>query len=329
MATPVLALTARRVLVLVLAVIAALAATTLLTPSSASAKIAPEARQGAVRGIDVSGHQHPEGRDINFAKVRRAGYTFAFIKATEGRTFVNEYATSDGRASVRAGLKTGFYHFARPSTSARTQARFFAEQVRRTGVKEPMLVLDLEANDGRSAAHVRAWTRNWLRSVEHLTGERPIIYSSASFWEGSVRAGRAFAHYPLWVAHYETRRPAIPEPWGAYSIWQHSATGRVPGVPGLADVNVSPRPVLNKLASDTVAGTAKAPAASGRASAPAVSRSGARPAVKAAPKKAAAKPAPKGAAATLLDGGTGHAPVPDFLTKVRPLPGTSFGSIVP
>ncbi|MFC6150792.1 MULTISPECIES: glycoside hydrolase family 25 protein [Mumia] len=309
MATPLLALAARRALVVLLALGVALGAAALALPSSASAatavhaaapaSIADEHRVGAARGIDVSGHQHPRNRAINFTKVRRAGFTYAFIKATEGRGFVNEWARADGRASARAGLATGFYHFARPSSSARRQAQHFLREVRRTGVRSPMLVLDLETTDGRSRAHLRAWSRTWLATVERATGERPILYTGPGFWKGSVAGSQAFSKYPLWVAHYETKSPTVPGPWRRYAIWQHSDSGRVAGVPGRVDVNVAPRAVAERLAPPqsalarvAAARTAKAkaartPAAAERSADASVSRGGERP--KAGPAEAKAK----------------------------------------
>ncbi|WP_370615979.1 glycoside hydrolase family 25 protein [Mumia sp. Pv 4-285] len=304
MATPVLALAARRALVALLVLGAALVAASIAHPASASAApaaasrvpagIADQHREGAVRGIDVSGHQHPRDRAINFAKVRRAGFTYAFIKATEGRGFVNEWATADGRASARAGLATGFYHFARPSSSARQQAQHFVREVRRTGVRSPMLVLDLETTDGRSRAHLRAWSRTWLVTVERATGERPILYTGPGFWKGSVAGSTAFSKYPLWVAHYETKHPTVPAPWRGYAIWQHSDSGRVAGVPGRVDVNVAPRAVAERLAPPhsalaRVAAARATKAATARSDDASVSRGGERPAAGAATSDKAAK----------------------------------------
>ncbi|MBW9209173.1 hypothetical protein KV100_05855 [Mumia sp. zg.B21] len=322
MATHVLALTTRRAITIALAVITVLGLTAFASPSTASAAIDDSARKQAVRGIDVSGHQHPRGRAINFRKVRKAGYGFAFVKATEGRGFVNEYAKVDGRASARAGLATGFYHFARPTSSARAQARHFVRQVRRTDVKAPMLVLDLEVSDGRSPAHIRAWTKTWLTTVERLSGQRPIIYTGPGFWSSNVGARRTFARYPLWVAHYGTRLPKVPSPWNKYAIWQHSSTGRVPGVPGRADVNIAPRKVLNALAAGETL--------PGRATAPPVSRSAKRPAAGTAKaparQPAAKKPAATKPAAKPLPDFVRMAPVPDFLSHVGPHLGITIPS---
>jgi lysozyme len=63
---------------------------------------------------------------------------------------------------------------------------------------------------------------------------RPILYSNHSFYQRHL-AGH-FDHYPLWLAHYEVQRPAMP-PKG-WIIWQHSDEGYVPGIRGVVDFNV-------------------------------------------------------------------------------------------
>lgn len=324
----------RRAGATVLAVGASLVGATLATSGQASAAQAPatvstaqvdtqvEAVQSGdkrggrlARGVDVSGHQHPKGRSVNFGKIRKAGYTYAFVKATEGRGFVNEYVKTDGRASERAGLATGFYHFARPGTPAVPQARHFVNQVRRTGVHKPMLVLDLEANDGRGPVYMRAWTKQWLRTVERMTGTRPILYTGPGFWKGSVADDPAFAKYPLWVAHYGTRRPTVPAPWRGYTIWQHTSTKRVPGIPGRADANVGSRSLAERLAPPKSHLGQSAKAAAAKRAEATTSRSGERPAAGGTSKSPAKDPKVTDARIEEASKGEAHekAPLPSGL----------------
>ncbi len=45
-----------------------------------------------------------------------------------------------------------------------------------------------------------------------------------------------FDDYPLWLAHYEVERPAMPA--NKWIIWQHSDEAYVPGIRGVVDFNV-------------------------------------------------------------------------------------------
>jgi len=60
------------------------------------------------------------------------------------------------------------------------------------------------------------------------------MYSNYTFYRHYL-AGH-FDDYPLWLAHYEVARPALPaERW---IIWQHSDEAYVPGIRGAVDFNV-------------------------------------------------------------------------------------------
>lgn len=190
-------------------------------------------------GIDVSGHQHPYGTSIDWAAAKRDGVKFAFIKATEGRTYTNPYLAQDWAATRSVGIYHGAYHFARPSIgSAAAQARHFVSKAglaNKPGDLPP--VLDLESSGGLGRTALRTWTATWLKTVQTLTGRRPIIYTGPSFWRNAMGNSTAFTAYPLWIAHYGVSRPSVPGGWSAWMFWQGSSTGSVSGIRGDVDMN--------------------------------------------------------------------------------------------
>jgi GH25 family lysozyme M1 (1,4-beta-N-acetylmuramidase) len=188
-------------------------------------------------GIDVSRWQH--GSQINWAKVKADGVTFAFIKATEGSFYTNSYYASDRRATKRVGIYRGAYHFARPSKgSAARQARYFVSKAgKHQGVGDLPPVLDLESSGRLGVRGLRTWTRNWLETVQQLTGRTPIIYTGPSFWETEMGNAQGFRRYPLWIAHYTTGQPRVPGGWTDWTFWQRTNTGRVAGISGAVDIN--------------------------------------------------------------------------------------------
>ena len=105
------------------------------TPAGASA-VSPHAatdptydKVHAPWGPDVSGWQHPAGGGINWAAVRGAGASFAFVKASEGTGYTSPYYRSDTAGARAQGLYVGGYHFARPRlpiSTAATEAIYFA-----------------------------------------------------------------------------------------------------------------------------------------------------------------------------------------------------------
>jgi len=99
------------------------AAAAVILPSAAlaraSASIGPPPA-AAARGIDVPSFQHPGGVRIVWSSVARAGYRFAFIKATEGSYYVNPYLRADVAAAELRGPLAAAYHFANPADSSGT-----------------------------------------------------------------------------------------------------------------------------------------------------------------------------------------------------------------
>jgi GH25 family lysozyme M1 (1,4-beta-N-acetylmuramidase) len=187
-------------------------------------------------GMDVSSHQGSVAWSTAWAN----GARFAYVKATEGTTFVDPTYAKRVRQARKAGVPVGAYHFARPDRGdGDDEARFFlATADIRAGDMLPML--DLESSEGLSASELTAWTGAWVRTVtRHLAGlglaGRPIIYTPFNLEKG-------FGCY-CWVARYSNvfRAPVVPRPWQRAAIWQHSngKYGPVKDVPGFGPVDVN------------------------------------------------------------------------------------------
>ena len=83
-------------------------------------------------------------------------------------------------------------------------------------------------------AEVQARLARWLRRIERRTRRRPIVYTSPSM---SGTLGAELGTYHLWIAHYEVDCPRLPDGWQGWRFWQHSSSGRVPGVSGPVDLD--------------------------------------------------------------------------------------------
>ena len=190
-----------------------------------------------IKGIDVSNHQDR----IDWSRVKADGITFAYVKASEGQTFVDPKYDAHVAGAKSVGIRTGAYHFARPDTDAsdpeqdaRAEADFFLSLAApRSGDLLP--ALDLETA-GLPAAQMVAWTKAWLDRVRKVIGVRPLVYTYPYFWE-QLGGTTAFRNYPLWIANYGVSEPMLPGSWRRYWIWQYSASGTVDGIPGRTDLN--------------------------------------------------------------------------------------------
>jgi len=52
--------------------------------------------------------------------------------------------------------------------------------------------------------------------------------------------GAELGIYHLWIAHYEVDCPSVPPGWRGWRFWEHSSSGRVPGISGLVDLDAFP-----------------------------------------------------------------------------------------
>lgn len=193
---------------------------------------------GAPKGVDVAAHQHPGGTPIDWSKVRTDGQSFAFVKATEGGDWVNPHYVEDVQAAHAAGLKTGAYHYARPSTDAKTQAANFAAQIALAPDQTLPPALDIEVDEGKTAAQLEQWIEEFTSELKRLTGRTPMIYTYKYFWMGQMNNSQKFSDMPLWLAAYQDQAPEAVGGWKKLSFWQRSGSGKVAGIPTDVDMNL-------------------------------------------------------------------------------------------
>jgi len=192
-----------------------------------------------LRGIDVASHQ---GRP-DWQAVAASGVTFGISKATGGTWYTNPTFPDNWLGMKAAGLVRGAYHYAfessgqpLPGDGPEAEADYFLTALARAGGILPgdLLVLDIEDGNGP----LGDWCLRWLRHVEMNTGVKPLVYTGAWFSvPHGLGAVPALAEFPLWLAAYQDAMPAAPPPWSVVSMWQHSSTGRVPGIAGDVDLN--------------------------------------------------------------------------------------------
>lgn len=188
-----------------------------------------------VHGIDVSRHQ----RQINWENVSNSGneeisISFAFIKASEGRTVKDDYFLYNWKECKRNNILRGAYHFFRPHLTADEQAQLFFNQVKLEKEDLPP-VLDIEMKGSASPKNLRYKLKRWLVLVEKHYGMTPIIYTNYSFYKNYLK-GKEFEKYPLWLAHYATND--LNSKMTSWHFWQHNESGKVDGIRGGVDFNV-------------------------------------------------------------------------------------------
>ena len=186
-----------------------------------------------LKGIDVSRHNN----DVDWAKVKASGQSFAFARVSDGITHVDGKFPDNWPAMKRVGIVRGAYQFFRPRRDPIEQADLMLQKIEEAGGLQAgdfPPVLDLEVVDGQSASVVVTKAKAWLARVESKVGMKPIVYTGNHM---ASTIGTNFAAYPLWIAHYTTACPRVPAGWDTWQFWQNSDKGRVPGVSGDVDTN--------------------------------------------------------------------------------------------
>ena len=205
--------------------------------STATAEPA-EAREGTTSevagrlhlGLDVSMHSGT----VDWAELAAQGHTFGFVKATEGVDLKDSAFDQHWREMKQAGMVRGAYHFYVTEDDPTEQARFFIS----TAAIEPgdlAPVVDVELIGHGTKAGLPERLRTWLEIVEDHYGVKPIIYTTAGFWDAHLTAD--FGDYPLWVAEYEVEKPRLPAGWSDWHLWQWKGDAEVSGVEKGADLS--------------------------------------------------------------------------------------------
>lgn len=205
--------------------------------SSATAAY-PSPTGSGVLGLDVSGWQPIVDWNAEYAN----GARFAYIKATEGDSYVSPAFSNQYVGATEAGMIRGAYHFAIPTlnSSGAAQARYFIANGGGWSADGRTLpgLLDIEYNPYSSLgdmcynltpAQMRSWIKSFVDEYRRITGRYPAVYSTAHWWNTCTGYSSAFNYLPLHLASYAPTPGAMPAGWSTYDLWQYSAEGPFPG----------------------------------------------------------------------------------------------------
>ena len=187
----------------------------------------------AYEGLDVSVYQGI----IDFARVRAAGRTAVYIRASLGEDYVDPRFEQNYAGARENGLLVGFYHYitARDTAAAAREARFFVGQIRGKHV-DMRLAMDFEQFGNLSNAQINDIARTFLDTITVESGKEAVIYTGASrartLWSAELAND-----YPLWVAEYGAALPAYNDKWAGWVGFQYTDRGRVDGISGNVDLD--------------------------------------------------------------------------------------------
>ncbi|MBQ8823363.1 MAG: glycosyl hydrolase family 25 [Lachnospiraceae bacterium] len=201
-----------------------------------------------VHGVDVS---HYQG-DIDWVVLQNQDMDFAYIKATEGSSSVDEAFAENWEEAAQTSLKIGAYHFFSFDSEGETQAENYIQTV---GTLEGKLipVVDVEYYGDKmenppAKEQVILELTDMLQVLEQEYGVKPMIYTTYAVYYKYLDG--EFSDYPLWIRDvYLTPELLLNRQW---TLWQYSDTAILDGYAGVEryiDKNVfaGNREALDKL----------------------------------------------------------------------------------
>jgi lysozyme len=182
-----------------------------------------------VTGIDISAHT---GK-IDFKKISGKEIDFLYLKATEGKTFIDRNFEKNYLNSRSSAIPVGFYHFFRFNRDGKDQAENFLGTIKGKKTRLP-LVVDVEEWGNvkvKSREKVINELKIFIRLVELKTRKRVMIYANESSYSQYILGN--FDKHDLWICSFN-RKPDIDKKW---TLWQHSHKGKIEGATGQVDIN--------------------------------------------------------------------------------------------
>lgn len=194
----------------------------ILTPAMIQAQKYP------VRGVDVSRYQG----EIDWDILSTQDIEFAFIKATEGSSHVDNKFIYNMEQAYESGLCVGAYHFFSFDSPGETQAAHYIRTVGSLYDKMPPII-DFEFYGDKDKnppepEETRRQLQTLLNILEEEYKEKPIIYATGTtykmYLEGYLK------EYPIWIrnVYYETALENGRE----WTFWQYKDNALLEGYSG-------------------------------------------------------------------------------------------------
>ena len=197
----------------------------------------PSMERYPVRGVDVSSYQG----EIDWDTLASQNISFAFIKATEGSSYVDPYFAENYQQAQQTGLRIGAYHFFSYDSSGETQADHFIATVSPVETMLPP-VIDLEFYGDKEANPPSPETGRpqldiLLERLEEHYGRKPILYATEKSY--ALYLAGAYSEYDIWIRNVVTN-PSLSD-GRDWTFWQYTNRAKLEGYRGeepYIDLNV-------------------------------------------------------------------------------------------
>lgn len=203
------------------------------------------------KGIDVSEFNG----EINWQSVKNSGVQFAMIRCAyrgyrTGRIVTDSQFENNIRNASAVGIKVGLYFFSQAVSisEAIEEANYAVNLAKKYNCVTYPIAIDTEVSgaenhDGRADGLNVALRTNvmvaFCNQIQNL-GYAPMVYASRDWLYNNLEVNR-LSNYETWLAHYTGNSSNKSDYKYAYSMWQYTSSGSVPGINGRVDMNIGYR----------------------------------------------------------------------------------------
>ena len=191
-------------------------------------------------GIDVS----KWNGNIDWNAVKNSGVSYVIIRcgyrgSSTGVLVEDPKFRSNIKGAKAAGLKVGVYFFSQAvnEVEAVEEASMALSLVSGYGLNYPVF-LDVEASGGRGDGISReartAVCKAFCATIQN-SGYAAGIYANKTWFSEKINTG-SLTGYKIWLAQYASAPTYTAT---RYDMWQYSSRGKVSGISGDVDMNIS------------------------------------------------------------------------------------------
>ncbi len=192
-------------------------------------------------GIDVSRWNG----DIDWDKVKNAGVDYAIVRAgyrgSQSGTLVEDSCfAANMKGAAASGIPVGVYFFTQAvnEVEAVEEASAVISLLKEYKIDYPVYI-DTEGAGGNGRADgLDAETRTlvceaFCRTIVNA-GYQAGVYASRNWYNNNLYTDR-LGNYSIWLAEYRS----VPLYQGYYQMWQYTSKGRIDGIEGNVDMDIS------------------------------------------------------------------------------------------
>lgn len=184
------------------------------------------------KGIDVS----VWNGTIDWKKVKTAGIQFAMLRGGYGTNGKDSKFEQNYKNAKAAGIPIGVYHYsyAKTAKAAEQEAKLCLSYIKGKQLEYPV-AFDIEDGSQRNLgkATITAITKAFCETVEKA-GYYVAIYSNLDWLRNRLNISE-LSRYDIWLAQWASK----PTYRGNFGMWQYANNGKVNGISGNVDMNIS------------------------------------------------------------------------------------------